>query len=138
MLPYIKRCPCCESVNVIKVNKVSYENTFKSFSKFILKKKFKCRKCKEELGYFVNKNDYDSKNNGKIIWISNLECEDRYYDRLCTLQSRKNKLSKTLGKKYHQTIKEIDEIQKQIYFEKIKLKIKLKIQKKGMLIRHLF
>ena len=51
LLPSIKvvQCPCCNSLNVIKVNGITYENNYKSLEGFVLKKIFNCRKCNEQL-----------------------------------------------------------------------------------------
>ena len=70
----------------------------------------------------------------KLLWINDLICEDKYYDKLNKLNEKKNKLRKIRNTKYFEIDKEVNNIQKQIQTEKIKLKIKLKIQKRAVLI----
>ena len=130
-LPRVKRCPCCDSINFIKVDGLTYENNFKTLAKWILKKKIKCRKCKEEIGYFSNNSSQE-----KLVWLNELMCEDYYFDKLNRLKELKAKLSKTLDQKYDQVVNEIQDIQEAIRNDKIRLKIKLKIQKRpGMFNR---
>ena len=81
-LPRVKRCPCCSSVNIVRADGVSYENNSKSLAKWILKKKIKCRKCKEEIGYF-SKNPKQE----KFVWLNELMCDDFYFDRLNKLKN---------------------------------------------------
>ena len=92
-----------------------------------------CRRCKIELGLFYN----SYKNINKLFWIDLIKCEDNYYDQLINLQENKIKYKKNF-KKYNENEKEIIDIQNKIRLEKIKLKIKFKIQKKGMLVRHVY
>ena len=129
----IKRCPCCNSFNLIKVNGITYENKFKSLADWILKKEFKCKKCKQELGLFINMRN----NNEKIIWIDYLKCEDFFYKKLNELQLVKSK-AKIKSKKFSSTNEEIREIQNKIRLEQVKLRVKLKIQSHGVLIRHVY
>jgi len=129
----IKRCPCCNSFNLIKVNGITYENKFKSLADWILKKEFKCKKCKQELGLFINMRN----NNEKIIWINYLKCEDFFYKKLNELQLVKSK-AKIKSKKFSSTNEEIREIQNKIRLEQVKLRVKLKIQSHGVLIRHVY
>ena len=125
LLPKIKRCPCCRTMNFITTNGVKYENTFKSYASWELKKKINCKKCKQELGLFVNKNEE------KILWLDYLRCDDVWHDQLNKLLVQKNK------KKNLNTItKEIQNIQNQIRESKVKLKIKLKIVNKKIFARH--
>ena len=93
-IPRVKRCPCCNNVNFIKVGKQTYVNEFKSLPHWILEKKFKCRKCKEEIGLFLNVEE----NFDKLIWLNSLKCEENYYDQLNSLKERKAKLGKKLHK----------------------------------------
>ena len=128
----IKKCPCCQAVNLIPINGMTYKNKFKIFSGWIVKKIFNCRKCKEELGVFIrNSMDFEE----KIVWLKHLRCEEHYYERLQTLEERKNKLAKIQNKKYYQTLKDIEDIQNNIRSDILKLKVKFKIQRRGMLIR---
>ena len=53
-LPRFKKCPCCDALNLFKVNVITYENKFKSLSNWTLKKLINCRKCKIQFGLFVN------------------------------------------------------------------------------------
>ena len=65
-------------------------------------------------------------------------CNDKYHEILKKLEDIKIKNIKSKNKKYYETVSEINNIYYKIRQDKIKLKIKLKIQKKGMLIRHVY
>ena len=67
MLPKIRRCPCCNTISLIKVNGVSYQNGFESLSEWNLKKIFNCRKCNVQLGLFSDKLEQKD----KLIWLGN-------------------------------------------------------------------
>ena len=134
LLPEVKRCPCCDCINLIKVNEIRHENPFRNLKNWSLKKKFNCRKCKEELGIFTHRSSFEE----KVIWLNMIECENRYYDKLNILEKRKTKLVRTANKKYYETLKDIKNIQNQISLDKIKLKIKFKIQKKEILSRDIY
>ena len=129
--PKIIKCPCCSSINLVRVNGASYDNNFKSLSEWILKKFFDCRKCKTELGFFVNK----EKKIEKIIWIELFQCEDLHFDHLKSLQVSKDSFKKQ-NKKYFEILKEIRDIQNKINLDKVKIKIKAKIEGKETLVRH--
>ena len=103
LLPEIKRCPCCETVNLIRVNSVTYDNPFKNLKNWVLKKRFNCRKCKEQLGLFVD----ESNKLTRLYWLSSLKCDEIYYDKLNKLNNIKTKLSKHPNKKYYEILKEI-------------------------------
>ena len=127
----IKRCPCCQTLNFIRVSAVIEESNFKNLKNWKLKKKFICRKCKEELGIFIN----NSKKSGeKIIWLNNLNIEEYYYNKLNSLEKIKNKLSKIQNKEYFNVLKAIQNLENQMHLDKGKLKIKFKIQRRGRLI----
>ena len=130
-LPKIKRCPCCDSINLIRVNGLTYVNEFKSISDWTVKKIFNCKKCKEELVLLIFQPDGKE----KLIWSDYFKCEDEYSDSLLSLQNQKIK-AKKLSKKYFEVLKEINGIQNTISLNQTKLKIKLKIKNRGMLIRH--
>ena len=130
LLPEVKRCPCCDCINLIKVNEIRHENPFRNLKNWSLKKKFNCRKCKEELGLFLSNSE---RSECKIIWLNNLNIEEHYYNKLNTLEKRKNKLAKIQNKQYFETLKDIEDIENQIRLDKIKLKIKFKIQKKAFI-----
>ena len=132
-LPKIKRCPNCYSVNILKINGVSYDNNFKSLSDWTLKKKFNCRKCKINLGLFIN----NASNSEKLVWIDFLKCEDIFHNQLNQLQENKDKFKKNKIK-YAEVLDEIRNIQNKIFMAKIKLKIKYRIEHNGMLIRHVY
>lgn len=134
-LPQIKRCPCCDSSNVLIVNgKKTHSNEYKTYKNWELKKRFHCRKCKEEIIFFKSTVKFEKKE--KLIWLNDIICEDKYYDQLINLQAKKNKLRKTKNKKFYEIQKEFDNIQKQIQQDKIRLKIKFKIQKRAGIINH--
>ena len=131
IIPEIKRCPCCQTLNFIRVSAVIEESNFKNLKNWKLKKKFICRKCKEELGIFIN----NSKKSGeKIIWLNNLNIEEHYYNKLNSLEKIKNKLSKIQNKEYFTVLKDIQNLENQMHLDKVKLKIKFKIQRRGRLI----
>jgi hypothetical protein len=130
ILPKIKRCPCCYTFNIFKVNGITYENNFKSLVSWILKKKIICKKCKVEFGLFIN-----SKNEEKIIWLELLKCEDDHLDKLNQLHKTKKKYAENSKElKYIKTIKEIQNILNEIRLDQIKVKVKVKIQNKNILI----
>ena len=131
VLPMLKKCPCCNSFNLFKINGITYDNKFKSLSEWILKKELKCRKCHENLGLFVHKKN----KNLKLVWINFLECEDVHFKKLCDLQIAKNK-SEISGKQYSNTLKRINDIQNEIRSNQTKLKVKLKIQNREIFVRH--
>ena len=128
ILPELKRCPCCESINLVRVNGITEDNPFKNLKHWKLKKRFDCRKCKEELGLFSNNSI--TKKETKMVWLNNLNIEEQYYYILNLLKKRKSKLAKVQDKKYFDTLKDIEDIENKIRMDKIKLKIKLKIKKK--------
>ena len=131
-------CPCCSSVNIIRVNGVTHNNNYKSLQNYTIKKIFTCRKCKEQLGLFSKRINSGNKKIIKVLWLESVACDDKYYDSLKKLEELKNKFIKIKNNKYYEALHEISEINKRIEQEKIKLRIKLKIQKKGMLIRHVY
>ena len=134
----ISNCPCCDSVNLIRINGVAYNNNYKSLEGYILKKIFNCRKCREELGLFLKEADSVNKKITKVVWLENIACDEQYHDALTKLEKIKNKSIKTKNKKYYQSLGEINDIHKKIRQDKIKLQIKLKIQKKGLLTRYVY
>ena len=135
MLPKIKRCPSCYGVNIILINGVVYQNNFKSLQDCKLKKLFHCRKCKAELGLFLN----NSNQQDTLIWIEYFKYEDNHYDQLIKLEKDKIKYLKLKSnKKYNSVLSEIRDIQNQIRLDQIKLKVKFKIEKQSMLNKHVY
>ena len=129
LLPKLKKCPSCESVNLVALNGIMYENPFHSLENWTLKKKFNCRRCKVELGLFFHNKNHEE----KTVWLEYFQYDDDYYDeinklKIHTVKNRKNK------KKYLEVLEKIEKIEKFIQAKKIKLKIKRKIENKGMLI----
>tara|TARA_B100001996_G_C18425234_1_gene502314 strand:+ start:145 stop:540 length:396 start_codon:yes stop_codon:yes gene_type:complete len=129
LLPRIKHCPCCGSFNLLRVNSINYENTFISLQEWILKKKFKCRKCKAGLGLFI----HSEKKTERIVWFDFFNCEDHYFSELNKLLISKDKIKKQT-KKYSDILNQINKIQNQIRNDQVKVKIKYKIEHKGLLI----
>jgi len=130
ILPKIKECPHCSAINVLRINGINYENNFQNFVNWNLKKIFNCRKCKVKLGLFINS---FNKKEEKLIWIALLKCEDSHLKKLDKLQKSKMRYAENNRKKeFLRTIKEIQNIQNQIRLDQIKLKIKTKIQNRGM------
>ena len=130
MFPRLKTCPSCESINLVTINEVKYENPFNSLEKWDLIKKFSCRKCKVELGLFAHNVNHEE----KTIWIEYYQCDDEYYDEINKLKifAVRNKKNKT---KYMETLEKIEKIEHFVQDKQIKLKIKRKIQNKGILIK---
>lgn len=131
LLPKFKRCPYCNTINWVNINGLTFENEFESLNNWILKKKFNCKKCKIELGLFINIQNEEE----KLVWIDFLKCEEFYLDKLNKLQKNKIRYEeKNKDKEYERTVKEMQTILNQIRLDQIKLKIKVKIQNKGMSI----
>ena len=125
-LPKIKKCPNCETFNFFKVNGIAYENEFQALKNWTLKSKIDCRKCKIEIGLFIN-NDENTRE--KFIWMDFVRCEENYLKKLNKLQKNKDKYRENnKEKEFAKTIKEIQNIQNQIRLDQIKLKIKVKIE----------
>lgn len=148
-LPQIKKCPCCESVNIVLVNGITHKHGFKSLENYELKKKFICRKCKEEIGLFQKISNHDRRKDA-LIWLNDFKCKENYYDKLKQLNQKKVKLRKNLHikktqmqlkengeNKYTETVSEINGIQNKIRSDRIKLRIRMKIQKKAITINEL-
>ena len=133
LLPKIKKCPCCGSLNLFKVNGITYENNFKSLSNWTLKKLINCRKCKIKFGLFVND---ESKEVEKVVWMEMLECEDICSDQLIKLQNNKEKYYEKNNKEYNKTLHEIETVQNKIRLDKIKIKIKVKMQNQNLFVRN--
>jgi hypothetical protein len=130
IFPKVKRCPSCNSINLIRINGIVYENKFVSLSEWKLKKKFNCRKCKVELGLFINNSDQLE----KLVWIDYFKCEEAHLNKLIKLQKHKMKYRESAKKKeYVKVITEIQTIQNQIRLDQAKVKIKVKMQNLGLL-----
>ena len=141
--PHIKKCPCCKTINLIKVNGVSYENPLQVLSEWILKKVFNCKKCKVELGLYF----HASSSEEKLVWMDFIKCEDLHFNDLHKLQKDKDYLNdqqKSLAdndkiiKKYYNVVKKITDIQNRIRLDQAKLKIKIKIEQRATSIRNVF
>ncbi|MDC1476480.1 hypothetical protein N8084_03165 [Pelagibacteraceae bacterium] len=129
ILPKLIHCPCCDGINIKSINGITYKNEFKSLEEWSLKKLFNCRKCRTELGLLFHFN----KKLLKVIWIDFFKCEDSHFYELNKLQIQKNKLKKNY-KRYNEVLSEINSIQNQIRSDQTKIKIKFKLEHKGMLI----
>ena len=132
VFPKIKKCPCCTAINLIRINGITYDNQFKSMEDLKLKKIFNCRKCKQQLGLFINQ----SERKEKLIWLEHYKCYDDYFNDLSRLEIEKCK-SKKSSKKYFVILKEIRNVQNAIFLNQTKAKIKIKIQNRGMLIKQI-
>ena len=148
-LPQVKTCPCCETVNVILVNGIIHKHDFKGLENHALRKKFICRKCKEEIGLFQRISNHNQ-HKDMLIWLNDFKCKESYYAKLKQLNQRKSKLRKNLHiqkpkikskengeNKYNETLLEINDIQDKIRSDRIKLRIRMKIQKKATTINEL-
>jgi hypothetical protein len=130
ILPKLKKCPACNSINLIRINGLTYENKFQSLSEWTFKKKINCRKCKIELGLFLHKNMPIE----KLIWLNILECEENQFKKLNKLEKNKIKYKeKNMNKEHKKVIQEIQIIQNKIRLEQAKVKIKVKMQNIGLL-----
>jgi hypothetical protein len=124
-LPKFKKCPSCDSTNLIRINGVSYENKFSSLSEWTLKKKFNCRKCRVELGLFL----HNSIQNQKLIWLDVFECEEKQLNDLNKLEKNRIKYrAKRMNKDFKNATKQIQAIQNKIRLDQAKIKIKVKLQ----------
>jgi len=100
---------------------------------WVIKKIFNCRKCKVELGLFIHKTEKKE----KIIWMDIFKCEDSYYDQLNKLHKIKEKNINN-KKLYNTALDDINKLYNKIRAEQVKIKIKVKIQSKGLLIGHVY
>ena len=131
LLPKIKRCPQCETYNFLRINGITYDNEFQTLKDWTLKSKTICRKCKIELGLFINNHEKKE----KFIWMDFVRCEESYLKKLDKLQKNKDKYrEKNKEKELIKVMKEIQDIQNQIRLEQVKLKVKSKIQNRGLSI----
>ena len=86
-----------------------------------------------ELGLFIHN---DNKKE-KIKWMDVFKCEDAYYEELINLHKIKEK-NRENRRKYNKTLDEINILYNKIRAEQIKVKIKFKIETKGILIGHVY
>jgi len=129
-LPKFKKCPSCDSTNLIRINGVSYENKFSSLSEWTLKKKFNCRKCRVELGLFL----HNSMQVQKLIWFDILECEEKQLNKLNKLEKNRIKyIEKNMNKEFKKATSQIQVILNKIRLDQIQIKIKVKIQNRVLL-----
>jgi len=134
LLPKIKKCPCCGSFNLFRINGITYENNFKSLSSWTLKKQINCRKCKIEFGLFINN---QNKQEEKVVWMELLKCEDVCLNQLIKLQNNKEKYKEqNKNKEYKKTLYEIQTIQNKVRLDKVKVKIKVKMQNQNLFARN--
>ena len=135
IFPKIKKCPNCNSLNIIRTNGVIYENNFQSLDGWILKKIFNCNKCNVQLGLFLNNSEFAEKKLEKLIWIELLNCEEPYYKQLNELVIKKEKYKKQ-NRKFFETNNAIRIIQNRIRSEQVKIKVKTKIKNhiRGMFV----
>ena len=130
-LPKFKKCPSCDSINLIRINGVSFENKFSSLSEWMLKKKFNCRKCHVELGFF----SHNSMQLQKLIWLDILDCEEKQSNELNKLAKKRIKyIEKNMNKELKNATNQIQVIQNKIRLEQAKIKIKVKIENRVQLI----
>jgi transcription elongation factor Elf1 len=134
-LPKIKKCPNCNSLNIIRINGITYKNNFQSLNGWILKKIFNCKKCNVQLGLFLNNSELCEKKLEKLIWMELLSCEESYYTQLNELQIKKE-MYKKQSKKFFETNNAIRVIQNKIRSDQVKVKVKVKIKNhvRGMFV----
>ena len=125
--PKLKKCPNCNSINIIKTNGITLENNYQSLNGWVIKKIFNCKKCNVQLGLFSNNPEFNEKKVEKLIWMELLNCEDRYHNQLKDLMNKKEKYHKQ-SKRYFDTSNIIKEIQSKIRSDQVKVKIKIKIK----------
>ena len=135
LLPKIKKCPNCNSLNIIRTNGIIYENNFQSLNGWILKKIFNCKKCNVQLGLFLSNYELYEKKLEKLIWMELLRCEESYYTQLNELLIKKE-MYKKQSKKFFETNNAIRAIQNKIRSDQVKVKVKLKIKNhvRGMFV----
>ena len=135
LLPKIKKCPNCNSLNIIRTNGIIYENNFQSLNGWILKKIFNCKKCNVQLGLFLSNYELYEKKLEKLIWMDLLRCEESYYTQLNELQIKKE-MYKKQSKKFFETHNAIRAIQNKIRSDQVKVKVKIKIKNhvRGMFV----
>ena len=51
-LPYIKKCPCCGSINFVRIGGISGKHSFKGLSKYLLKKNLAAEYVRKKSDYF--------------------------------------------------------------------------------------
>jgi len=133
-VPKIKKCPSCEATQLIIANGIAYDNPFKCLEGWVLKKSYKCRKCKEEIGLFINLASSEE----QMVWFNYLRLEDKFFEKLVYLQEQKSKFLKIKNKKKYEKIAEsILKIQNEIREGRLKLQISVKIKNK-MLIKQAY
>ena len=135
VLPKIKKCPNCNSLNIIRINGITYKNNFQSLNGWILKKIFNCKKCNVQLGLFLSNYELYEKKLEKLIWLELLRCEESYYTQLNELLIKKE-MYKKQSKKFFETNNAIRAIQNKIRSDQVKVKVKLKIKNhvRGMFV----
>ena len=112
------------------VNGEAFQNDFLSLKDWTLKKKFNCRKCNIELGLFINNNKQE-----KLIWLEFLSCEEPFLPKLTKLYEKKKKYREVNKEnEYIKTIKEIESIQNLIRSDQTKIRIKVRIENKGLVV----
>jgi len=135
LLPKIKKCPCCGSLNLLKINGTTYENKFKSLSDWTLKKLIDCRKCKIEFGFFINNENEKAE---KVVWMEFFKCEDVRLDELIKLQNNKEVYNrKKKDKEYKKTLLEIQTVQNKVRLDQVKVKIKVKMQNQNLFLKYI-
>jgi len=127
LLPKIKKCPNCYSLNIIRTNGTIYQNNFQSLNGWMLKKVFNCKKCNVQLGLFLNSSELYRKKLEKLIWMELLSCEELYYTELKELIIKK-KIYKKQDKEFFETNDAIRTIQNKIRSDQVRVKLKLKIK----------
>ena len=126
LLPKIKECPCCGSINLFRMNGENLENKFRILSNWKLKKLINCRKCKIEFGLYTNN---EHKKVEKVVWMELLKCEDVCLDQLIKLQNKRDKYKKKFKEKeYKNTLQQIQAMQNEIRLNQNKVRIKAKMQ----------
>ena len=134
LLPKVKKFPSCGSLNLFRINGITYKNNFKSLSDWTLKKLINCRKCKIEFGLFINNENKEAE---KIVWMELFQCEDICLDKLIKLESNKEKYEKKNGnKEYIKTLLEIQNVQNKIRLDKVKVKVKVKMQNTNLFAKN--
>ena len=126
VFPTIKKCPCCSKVLFIKTNGVAFENHFKHFQGYTIKKKFNCKNCGQHIALFTH-NETGIK---KVLWLEYLENMDFLFFELKNLNIRKKELFSRKadgGNAIKNISKEIEKIKKQISDKQSKLRIKVRL-----------
>ena len=85
LLPKIKKCPHCETLNFVRINGIIYDNEFQTLKDWTLKSKILCRKCKIEVGLFINNHDSYFINVKVSVYFIFFDLQKRFNTYVCKI-----------------------------------------------------